>query len=1663
MSGLRAKAAGVLLALLVASMEFTPNLLVSRVLAQQDSYEDFLSRLEGYLRDALPPESDPVRECEYVAPEGFNASMAERLWRIVGSSVSMGASEEEIRGVLQNATSSGSSGMLNVTGTMVEKPGDGSVKVKIPVSSDKLLNYTYFNSTDVRMLYEVWNETLVRYYGVERYTGLYRYVVKDIETGVVFDFVSRLGVSPFPGFALEDIMLVHPEENWPWFLGNPIIAIPGHYEEVKTLVPEHEESYRVLFPAYDPIIIEGWVVSTSVSSTSLSVGETLQISYLAEYCSFPGEEPEPLNATLTLNAPKSFQPLNSVERRLSDAHKSGSFNLKAVKPGTYNITLRLSGNAQFPHVPGDEETYTIQVVSPPAPSLSVEIVERDTSIPKHARLVLRLRNSGGSPARNVVVEIAGACLHGLNRSVGSIEAGETRDVELSLRLLNPSCDARISVAYRDDDGNPYLVGFWTRVSTERFWVPEHFEEYVVTVPEHEEVTRVFVPGSEQATHVRFYWLTFRHLAPAYPGELVVPMPTFQGHYGGFELVSHLTPTGMPELNASGWNPEKFGNPDMVMLSLEPYLEQVGVLEEKDAAGMLGVKPGVLRVNSSIREYRTRLVSQTWRTSGSIMMNATQFATYNHSMSSYIAENSLQDEFKIGWRKLTNATRLSKPSNETGFLTLIYRPLSVKGSGPLKTIQVRNYAGLNASYVMRIQQFGRQAYMNQPPTMDVYSSPLTVNSGEYNVSLVGLNAAEGYTCLVKLLFGSSVVAEAVFDLNPEPSPFWGCFWEEVRGRIPWILATSTIIILVGFLTGHGTTAAYAGLAVSVVSTITYLVSGTVLNWVEIEQCRNAYSFYNSLADAFRDWSYELSNYTPPEAGLPPGPPTEAPKPFEPKGPLAALYWNYSQYFRGVANRILEDTVLDLVVGCGVTDFETAMNRNASECARGRATGRIVSAALSFAAFLIATKIASIEAKAANAKAPWRFVSTVKAWVTPAIYDLLETLVKGRRTIGFIVRNPGQALQIGKFLLFRGLKTVKSVASEAWESAKHDVKELVEKIETGVGRIEDSWDKAVERLKDFLGFHDEFHSYAKKAGQEKAISVSHKFDGAGFEVPEQAEAFRILDEIAVKSRLAEEALSELLKQLEPERLKKAVKLMGGMDELEKSVLDDFGKAWLLNKDADDLYGLLKGLSMAPDYPAQGSKFYELLHKCVEDNDPNEVGFLGRSYNWITEIRKMELEPGERFAKYLEETFPFVEGCVDSLGGEELEKVAGILDNLLATRGRRGAYEEMLRLKEHLFEDILLGTDAPKNWLVEECLEKWDEASMLSDAIVSHQMLDKNGHYRARSPVEVNYLDAGDDKVIPVLADEDKKGGFGITIPQDAAEYLRLKDEGFLIFFKNLPQSAKEIVPVKVDGEGKVALTEWFEKVFKKKPGCAEYFDENGRIKWDELGERHMLLEIEASKGQDRITRLFAFTEREQEIIRVRVGELAKKDDIVECVLRLMDAEDFLQGKYEISGEVAQKVVRRMYNVMQYETREELDAALATVSDPSKYDLIGAWGEWKVFQIICEHKSIFGEIIGCQVSEGGVVIDFITTKYLVEVKNWDWEDERLSEINRNSLVNQMKGYKMAQDSKYIDKKVVVFFYREMLRDIIGDLISDFLKIFQDRSMFEIVNGVNELSKLG
>lgn len=71
---------------------------------------------------------------------------------------------------------------------------------------------------------------------------------------------------------------------------------------------------------------------------------------------------------------------------------------------------------------------------------------------------------------------------------------------------------------------------------------------------------------------------------------------------------------------------------------------------------------------------------------------------------------------------------------------------------------------------------------------------------YNVVLASSIASEGYTYIVRLLYSSNEVAQTVFDLSPETSPFWTGFWNGIRGGLFGILVTSTIIIVTSALTG-----------------------------------------------------------------------------------------------------------------------------------------------------------------------------------------------------------------------------------------------------------------------------------------------------------------------------------------------------------------------------------------------------------------------------------------------------------------------------------------------------------------------------------------------------------------------------------------------------------------------------------------------------------------------------------------------------------------------------------------------------------------------------------------------------------------------------------------------------------------------------------------------
>jgi len=1194
------KASAILVVYLFVSLEFGYPFLSFRDVSAQahDSYEEFLRKLGDYFEEAAPPESAPIDECEYTIPEGLDPYVAERIWKELGALVSLGRPPEDLSNYLKEKNFTllslkvnGTEAKLNFSGLSVVRGEDGSVRVKVPVVSNETLDYMSYNSTDVRKLYRVWNETSLRYYRVSRISG-YTLTYLDLESGESYSVNSELAVSEFPRGGLMDLLpaerLEIEELNWGTIAkssGTPVIAVPGHYEEVKVVVPEQRANFKVLFPAYDPAVYEGWLINTAISSTSVTAGQSFTVSYSA----YPeGVDPEqvPLQARVSVSVPSAIQLIGSGSAQLDNSHRSGSFSLKALRAGTYDVTLRVEGNALFYSLPPSGEIrYTVQVTTPTSPSVSVSITDVDTSVPKYARLKVKLQNNGGSAARSLTLKVSGD-VEEASWSVGDLAPGQSSDRELNVKLKEQEADIAIEASYLDDGGNRFLSKAWRQVFSLHFVVPEHYEDYVVTIPEHEETTTVFVPGYEGYTHVRFYAaysfavgnpnIYGPTAALFFPG-IVLDVPTLFYEFFGTKITrgetlsllrTYLIPLPLPGLELSVSKDGNFSQPEGVdvnfmLTGVEPRWEEVGLLEEGEAARAGNLTREQIRSGDTPDTFRAEFVKEVWVPSRKAVMNLSEFVKFRFAMESYIAENSLANELRYRWEEFVNATRIYARSKEGGFAVFVYHPLTVRGSGALKSVQVKNYAACNASYELRVVRRSMPAAGFGVPALEEVMNTTSIEvPGTGDLSLFASSLArEGYQLRAQLVYGCRVVAEVVFDLQPELSPFWAGFWDGVKEKLPGMLITSSIIIAVGFLTGHGSTAAYAGVAVSIVSTLVHLVGGTLVNWDEIKHGVAAYSLFDNLSAIYRGWSYELSNYTPPKAPveLPVGPRASVYiEAYKPRGLLASLYWNYSLAFNGAARRIAEDTVLDLVFDCGITDFEVALNPSAEEYRRGYATGRIAGTALSLAAFVVATKIANIEAKAANLKIPWKLTGALKAWVTPAIYDLAETIVRSRRTIALIASNPGYVARIAKLLFFGALEGLKGKVSGTWASIRERLYDIAYRVESGTEEAGDLVGRAMEGLVDFVRLHDEMHRFARDFEQEEAVDLNYAFDGAGLKEVEQVELFREMDGIALKSKGACKAIVEWLRLGEGEALKGAAELTSRIAGLTGEELDSIAPA-------------------------------------------------------------------------------------------------------------------------------------------------------------------------------------------------------------------------------------------------------------------------------------------------------------------------------------------------------------------------------------------------------------------------------------------------------------------------------------------------------------------------
>ncbi|MEM2087520.1 MAG: hypothetical protein QXF52_02445 [Thermoproteota archaeon] len=1016
MSKLRVKAAGILLILLALSMDFTPHLLTIRVLAQE-SFEDFLSRLEGYLSDAIPPEAALIEECEYIIPDGFNASYAEMLWRDVGSVVSMGGSRENITSTLQKAACNSLQGngvLLNISNPKVEKRGDGSVRVKIPVVSSEPLNYTHYNSTNVSILYETWNETLVKFYSVRNLTTLLNVTYRSLETN---ETLTRL-IKPFLNASamLGGNTVTHG-------LGLNV-TVPEHSQELATVVPEYVREFTVLFPKYrikvevlEPVKLpngSSWLADPSWWRPSFPIGSEVTITV----CGIPNDPDagypyskwikEPLDAIVRIGSCEGFQVIGYDALHLTTFQPWGHFTLRAVEPGNHSIVLEAEGNAVFQD---GSKAYDlpIKVLGSEHPCIEISILGVNGSTPGFVKLTFRVRNTGGSATKawffptyidwytqllDVLPSLWG---WGPSYYLGVLPPGESVNYTYTC-LLAKHAIVEVIILYGYPAGilvsNTYLYLNYAPpwVMWEDYLiaipeyrdVPEHYDKLLAMIPVHEEKLNVTIPGYTCLMRIRLQSLGVNTFENMIRSMLNRENMTASFLLGETLLEGTIAPLSLtlPVLGIELEQGEKKPGEDVakyVMERVEPLYGDSLLLSEDELCRLLGVSRSLLRRGIMPAEFNITFAYETWVNSSKILLNVTQFAAYNRTINDYIRENNLQGDLKIRWNKLTNATRFSEPSGEKGFLTLIYRPLATKGNGPLKSIQVRNYSGYNLSYRLKVSRYNILGYMPPlgqplPPSIwENFSSPFRVTSLGDSVILASSLASNGYSHRVQLLYGSSVVAEAFFDLYPEPSPFWTGFWVGIREKAWGIILTTAILVVLAIPTGGGSLLAEAKAFLTSTLIPALMAVGVAANIMEIVEAYWAYDRMGKVANVLDNFSSRA---------------------------MGNGYENSSSFFRSLGNKVRDsqnlivgNTALDLLADLTVRDLFIAFGReNATEYEKGKAIGRVVGAALSFVVyastyyrlFTEGPKLLSWQGKIKS------FLRGVYNWVTPPLWDFGVTM-------------------------------------------------------------------------------------------------------------------------------------------------------------------------------------------------------------------------------------------------------------------------------------------------------------------------------------------------------------------------------------------------------------------------------------------------------------------------------------------------------------------------------------------------------------------------------------------------------------------------------------------------------------------------------------------------
>lgn len=345
--------------------------------------------------------------------------------------------------------------------------------------------------------------------------------------------------------------------------------------------------------------------------------------------------------------------------------------------------------------------------------------------------------------------------------------------------------------------------------------------------------------------------------------------------------------------------------------------------------------------------------------------------------------------RLGWREKNSFfidsggteweyTITNKTLGQCNFIKLFYNPLKVNRGELVHGLTLRNYADTNVSYTLRLRTTTSLFFFFSK--VEEGNVGVTLNKASTSPLLLVQQQPDAGDAVLELVKDGRIVAAVKFSLALKATMYWKGFWDGLATKLPGIMITAGVMIVMSFLIPHAyiRPAYYLLLGLGVLSNLVEVA-------FDIAEANKGREEMLALAEAFENRSIEF---------LARG---EAEHAAECVSFALALRREVNE----TTNNLMLNVLSDLAVGVSLEEiriafgFKEPLARDELErqykigYARGRVTGAAISCVLYITLFIMVNRIkAERTGQRLTASQVLRMMGRgIYNWITPSVWDAI----------------------------------------------------------------------------------------------------------------------------------------------------------------------------------------------------------------------------------------------------------------------------------------------------------------------------------------------------------------------------------------------------------------------------------------------------------------------------------------------------------------------------------------------------------------------------------------------------------------------------------------------------------------------------------------------------